>query len=363
MPASTAANRIEADSARSGEGAVVRIRVGIVGYGLAGSVFHAPLLSADDAYRLSAVVTANPGRADAARSRYPGIAVVPSVDALLARGDIDLVVVAAPTPQHAELAGQLIEAGVATVVDKPLAVRGDDAQRLVALAKARGVPLTVFQNRRWDGDFLTVRRLVEQGVLGEVRRFESRFEWISARPRPEWKAETRGVAGGGVAYDLGSHLIDQAIRLFGPVASYYGELDTHRSAGANDDDAFIALTHASGVRSHLAMSSQVAQRGFRFRVLGSASAYTKWGLDVQESQLAAGLTPRDPRFGIELADAAGSLGRDGETSPVATERGCYGEFYRLLALALRGEGPLPVDPNDAIAPLRIIEGLHRGRPS
>jgi len=247
------------------------------------------------------------------------------------------------------------------VVDKPLAVRPDEAEALIEEAETTGVPLTVFQNRRWDGDFLTVRALVESGRLGEIWRFESRFEWISSRPRPAWKVGTSGTAGGGVAWDLGAHLIDQAVTLFGPVADIYGELDRHRSDGANDDDSFIALTHASGVRSHLAMSSQVAQRGFRFRVLGSAAAYTKWGLDPQEGQLADGLSPSDPAYGLEPDDRHGLLGRDGETERVPTIRGDYPRFYSALADALDGVGPVPVDPREALTGIHLLAGLHSVR--
>lgn len=335
-------------------------RVGIIGFGLAGRVFHSPLVTAEPGLELAAIVTSNPDRAADAASRYPDAAVVPTVDALLSEG-VDLVVVAGPTPAHADLATQTIEAGVATVVDKPLAVHADEAERIIALAQARGVPLTVFQNRRFDGDFLTVRRLVEEGRLGDVWRFESRFEWISTRPRPEWKSGTSGADGGGVAYDLGAHLIDQAIQLFGPVADVYGELDVRRPGGSNDDDAFIALTHASGVRSHLGMASLVAQRGFRFRVLGSAAAYTKWGLDPQESQLAGGLSPLDDAYGTTEPDADGLLGRDGDAVRVPTERGGYREFYRQVAAALDGTGPLPVDPRDALAAIRIVEQLQAAR--
>ena len=333
-------------------------RVGIVGYGLAGRVFHAPLVDAEPGLELTAIVTANEERAAAASARHPGAEIVPDIDALLRRGDLDAVVVAAPTPLHVELADQVIEAGLATVVDKPLAVRVADAERLIAAAEVRGVPLTAFQNRRWDGDFLTVSRLIDEGRLGDVWRFESRFEWISSRPRPEWKSGTPGTEGGGVAYDLGAHLVDQAIRLFGPVAEFYGELDVRRDGGVNDDDAFIALTHESGVRSHLAMASLVAQRGFRFRVLGSESAYTIWGLDPQESQLAAGASPLESGFGERADDAQGRLGRDGATEVVPTQRGEYREFYRRFAAALAGDGPLPVDPRETLEPLRIIESLH-----
>ncbi len=336
------------------------VRAALIGYGLAGRVFHAPLITADDSYELAAIVTGDPDRARAAHERYPGARIVATVDELLDRegASLDVVIVAAPTPQHVPVATRTIGAGIPTVVDKPLSVRLADGEGLVALAEESGVLLTTFQNRRWDGDFLTVERLVDGGALGEVRRFESRFEWISSRPRPPWKTQTSGPDGGGVAYDLGSHLIDQAIRLFGPVDDVYGELDRRGLGAVNDDDSFIALHHANGVRSHLAMSSIVAQRGFRFRVLGSESAYTKWGLDAQEGQLAGGMSPLDPAYGLDSADAYGLLGRDGDAVRVATEPGGYREFYRLLAAALAGQGPVPVDPRDALVAVGILERLH-----
>jgi scyllo-inositol 2-dehydrogenase (NADP+) len=335
------------------------IRTAVVGYGLAGSVFHAPLVTADDRFALSAIVTGNPERAAAAAERYPDARIVASADELLAHPeDYDLVVLASPTPTHAELAERAIEQGLATVVDKPLAVHSTDAERLIASAESRGVLLTTFQNRRWDGDFLTLRKLVEGGSLGDIHRFESRFEWLNPRPRPAWKSGTAGRDGGGVAYDLGAHLIDQAVQLFGAVAEVYGELDRHRPGAINDDDSFIALTHESGVRSHLGMSSLVAQRGFRFRVLGSAAAYTKWGLDQQEAQLASGLSPLDDAFGTAEQVGPGQLGRDGDLLSVPTERGQYRSFYGTLGSAILDGGPLPVDPRDALVAIRIIEQLH-----
>lgn len=335
-----------------------RIHTVVVGYGLAGSVFHAPLVTADDRFALSAIVTANPERASAAAERYPDARIVATVDELLARpDDYDLVVIASPTPTHAELAARTIELGLATVVDKPLAVHLAEAERLIAQAESGGVVLTTFQNRRWDGDFLTVRKLVEGGALGEIYRFESRFEWLNPRPRPAWKSGTAGRDGGGAGYDLGAHLIDQAVQLFGPVADVYGELDRHRPGAINDDDSFIALTHESGVRSHLAMSSLVAQRGFRFRVLGAAAAFTKWGLDQQEAQLASGMSPHDDGFGFAEQVGFGQLGREGDLTSVPTERGQYTRFYGQLGDAMLNGGPLPVDPRDALVGIRIIERL------
>ena len=338
------------------------IRTAVVGYGLAGSAFHAPLISADPAYELSAIVTADPERSAAAGARYPSTRIVPGLDALLAdAGAYDLVVIGSPTPTHVPVAERTLDLGLATVIDKPMAVRLADAERLIGLAARADVPLTVFQNRRWDGDFLTVRKLLREGALGEVWRFESRFEWHSTRHRPRWKSGTPGVDGGGVAYDVGSHLIDQAVRLFGPVTDFYGELDARQPGAVNDNDSFIALTHETGVRSHLAMCSIVAQRGFRFRVLGSEAAYTVWGLDGQEAQLRSGMSPLADEFGVANPDTYGKLGRDGALTPVPTERGDYREFYARLAVAIKGNGPLPVDPSEVLEPIRILESLHGRR--
>jgi scyllo-inositol 2-dehydrogenase (NADP+) len=333
------------------------IRTAIIGFGLAGSVFHGPLLAADPSYRIDAIVTADPGRAAAAAARYPGARILDKPARLWDSADrLDLVVIASPTPGHVALADAAIDAGVSLVIEKPLAVTRADGERLIDRAARAGVLLTVFQNRRWDGDFLTVQDLVGRGELGTVTRFESRFEWLNPRPRPAWKTETSGIEGGGVAYDLGAHLVDQALALFGPVAEVYGEFEMRRPGAVNDDDSFMALRHASGVTSHLWMSSLVAQRGPRFRVLGSGTAFVTWGLDPQEGQLASGMSASDPRFGGY--EAEGRLGTDAEPVRVGIKPGQYREFYARLAAALRHGGPVPVDPREALEAIAIIESLH-----
>jgi predicted dehydrogenase len=179
-------------------------------------------------------------------------------------------VVAAPNRAHVPLARTAIDLGKAVVVDKPLALTAAEGRALVDAARARGVLLTVFQNRRWDGDLLTVRRLLTEGALGDVYRFESRFERWRPTPKPGWRESGAPEEGGGVLVDLGSHLVDQAASCSGPVSQVYAELDRRRPGVQVDDDAFVALTHASGVRSHLWMSAVAAQLGPRLRVLGAA---------------------------------------------------------------------------------------------
>jgi len=336
------------------------LRVAIVGYGLAGSVFHAPLIAATPGMRVAAVVTGNAERAESAQKAYEGVAVFADVDALLAKpADIDLVVVASPNRVHASITLAAIEAGIAVVVDKPFAVSVREGQSLIEAAAARGVPLSVYQNRRWDGDFLTLRRLLDEGALGEVLRFESRFERWRPVAGAGWRESGAPSDAGGLLFDLGPHLIDQALLLFGPVTHVYAR----RRAGVQaDDDVFVALTHASGVRSQLWCSAIASDLGPRMRVLGTRSAYVKYGLDVQEDALRRGGRPdRDAAWGTESEASYGTLGVVGEATPIATEPGAYQRYYEGVGAALRGEGELPVDPRDCVEGLRIIEAARRSQ--
>lgn len=332
------------------------LRVAVIGYGLAGESFHAPLIAASPGLRVAAIVTSDPERSAAARSRYPGATVLPSAPEVWAMADeLDLAVVGTPNRTHVALATAALDAGLPVVVDKPLAPSADEARALIDVARRRGRLLTVFQNRRWDADFLTLRRLLDAGELGTVYRFESRFERWRPVPKPGWRQDPDPDAAGGLLYDLGSHLIDQALVLFGPVRHVHAELDQRRSGSRVDDDAFVALTHENGVRSHLWMNTIAARPGPRMRVLGSRGTWTKWGLDVQEEQLRAGTAAEEDGFGVEPESRWGVF-HDGETSrPVRSERGSYTTFYQDLRRAIVEEGVPPVDPTDAVATLEIIE--------
>jgi predicted dehydrogenase len=212
-----------------------------------------------------------------------------------------------------------------------------------------------FQNRRWDGDFLTVRRLLAEGALEHVLRFESRFERWRPTPTGGWRERSAPDEAGGLLFDLGSHLIDQALLLFGPVREVYAQLDRRRPGVDADDDTFVTLSHVSGVRSHLYVSAVAAQSAPRFRILGQTSAFIKWGLDPQEDALRAGVRPGGPEWGAEPEARWGTLGIEGQTQRVPTERGNYGAFYAEVAGAIRGASPAPVDIADAIATLGVIE--------
>ena len=330
------------------------LRVAVVGYGLAGRFFHAPLIAATPGLALAAVVTGSPERADQVAAEHPGTRVVPDVDALW--GEIDLLVVATPNTTHVPLAEASIDHGVAVVLDKPMAADARSAARLWARATAAAVPLSVFHNRRWDSDLLTLRRLLDTGALGTVLRFESRFErWRPDAPADLWRAGS-AAQGGGQLLDLGSHLVDQALVLFGPVASVYAEIATVRAGHAGDDDAFVALRHSGGVVSHLRASAVTAAPGPRLRVLGTAGAFRIEGLDGQEDALRAGRRPDDgSAWGLEPEATWGRLVRGEVSEPVVSEPGDWPAFYLQMEAALRGQGPLPVDPADAVAGLAVLE--------
>ena len=336
------------------------LRVGLIGFGLAGRVFHGPLLAADPQFELSVIVTGNPQRQADARQRHPGAQVVSSSDALFEQAaELDLAVIASPPMTHVPLGTAAVDAGLAVVVDKPLCASAADANDLVQYAAAAGCPLTVFQNRRWDSDFLTLSRVIRAGELGEVRQLESRFErWKPPGADTSKRWRVRGPAeAGGVVYDLGSHLIDQAIQLLGPVVDIHAEMKSYAGTDA-PDDGFLSLLHEGGMRSRLWTSSVAAQPGPRFRVLGTEGAFVSWGVDVQEPQLAAGISPGDPEYGQLPEDQWPMVGAGGEAAPVRPERGDYPAFYAGVAHALRGEGELPVDPRDSVEVVRILEEAH-----
>jgi predicted dehydrogenase len=334
-------------------------RVGLIGYGLAGSFFHAPFIAITAGLELAAIVTRDAARQQQASRDHPGARIVGDVEQLwMSAPELDVVVIASPNRTHVPLATRAVDEGLAVVVDKPLAPSAAQARELIDRARDRGVLLTVFQNRRWDGDFQTLRRLLADAAIGRPLRFESRFERWRPTPKSGWRQRPDREDAGGLLFDLGSHLIDQALLLFGPVSHLYAELDRSMSGAEVDDDSFVALTHASGVRSHLFMSTAAAQNGPRFRVLGTTAAFVKWGLDVQEDELRAGATPDRATWAEEPAERWGRLGAGGLERAVPTIKGTYQDFYRGLVTALRGEGPPPVDPADAARVLDLIEAAH-----
>jgi predicted dehydrogenase len=322
------------------------VRWGLAGYGSGGRIFHAPLIASAEGVDLAGVVTTSAERRARLAEDHPGVAPADSIEALAAAG-VQGVTVTTPAATHADLARQAIALGLAVVVDKPFTMDAESARAVTAEATAAGVPLSVYQNRRWDSDFLTVRRLISEGALGEVRRFESRFErWAPERQPP--------AAGGGTLRDFGAHLVDQATVLFGPATRVHAEM---RGDGDLDDDVFVALHHAGGVESHLWGSWRQAAPGPRLRVTGTTGTYVVDAMDGQEAALKAGRSPAGlgERWGVEDDHDWGRLYRGGTGAPVRSDRGRWDTFYPAMGAAVRGEGPVPVDPRDAVRTMEILD--------
>ncbi|ONI83628.1 oxidoreductase [Saccharothrix sp. ALI-22-I] len=323
------------------------MRTALIGYGLGGAAFHAPFLSTTPGLTLSAVVTGNPERRAEVASRYPEAELIASVDEVWRRADeFDLVVVTTPNRFHAAHARTALEHGLNAVVDKPFAASAAEARELADLATSRGLLLAPFHNRRWDGDFRTVARLVGEGALGDVHRFESRFERWRPEVKDGWKESGDPADLGSIVFDLGTHLVDQAVALFGRPTSVYAEVRALRPGAQAHDDAFLALTHPSGTVSHLWASALVASLGPRFRVLGNRSAFVKYGMDPQEEALKAGVVPGGEGWGEDPQDRWGVLGSEA----VRTEPGTYQAFYAAIAA---GQAPVPVA--DAVTGLEVLE--------
>jgi predicted dehydrogenase len=322
-------------------------RIGLAGYGFGGRIFHAPLIAAAAGAELAGVVTRSPERRAELAADHPD---VPAFDGLagLAAAGADAVAISTPADTHIPLVLAAIGLGLAVVCDKPFALDAAQARDAVAAAEAAGVVLSVYQNRRWDSDLLTVRRLLENGDLGEVSLFESTFERYSLDPVP--------ASGAGILRDFGAHLVDQALQLFGPVATVYGELS---GAGALEDRFFAVLDHRGGMTSHLSGDWVQGSPAPRFRVRGTGVAYVVHGMDGQEPALIAGRTPatEGDAWGEEPEERWGRLHRGDASEPVPSERGRWDSYYPAFAAAVRGEGPVPVDPHDAIAALAVIDAI------
>ncbi|ALO99692.1 Oxidoreductase [Streptomyces hygroscopicus subsp. limoneus] len=324
------------------------VRIGLVGYGFGGRYFHAPLIaSARDCALLGVVTTSPERRAQVARDLdRPTYA---SLDELV-RAGAEAVAISTPAATHVALVRQALELGLAVVCDKPFALDAESARETVRLAERLGVSLTVYQNRRWDSDFRTLRQLVDGGRLGTLIRFESRFERFAPEPGPP-------AAGGGTLLDFGSHLVDQALVLSGPVQRVYAQTHHRDDEGGLDDDVFLTLTHHNGVQSHLWGSWRQGAPGPRFRATGTSGTYVVDRTDGQEALLVAGARPASEgdRWGTEPENHWGQVLRGAHAEPVPSARGAWDLFYPAFAAAVRGTGAVPVDPWDAVETATVLD--------
>lgn len=321
--------------------------VGLAGFGSSGQGIHAPLLH-QAGMTIAAVSTADPQRAEQVRVQVPGALVVTDLDALLAVAGLDLIVLATPSGLHARHARQCIDAGIAVVVDKPLATDATQAFAVVDAARAAGVALTVFQNRRFDAEHVAARATVASGRLGEVFRHEFRWERWRPAPKDRWRENASAAAGGGILLDLHSHMIDAAVDLFGPIDTVYAEVAARTTAA--EDDAFLACRHASGMTSHLGATSLCAAPGPRVRILGTRAAFL-----LNQFEADAGIYP-------DLADGdaaqCGWVYEGTQRTPVTRPAAGQVDFYRSVQRALGvsdPQGAMPVDPYDAVHTAAVID--------
>jgi predicted dehydrogenase len=311
--------------------------------------------------RVAAIVTSDPTRQELARADYPSATIYAKSEELLADPSLlDLVVVAAPNRVHVPLAIAALEAGLPVVVDKPMAPSVADGERLIDAAAKRGRLLSIFQNRRWDSDFLTARRLIDGGSLGPVARFESRFERFRPSVRPDaWRERSEAQEAGGLLFDLGAHLVDQACQIFGRPTSIYAESEARRPGAAVDDDTFIALRFPGGEVAHLWASAIPRESGPRIRVIGMRGVFETDHLDPQEDAMSGGMRPGDPGWGMPAREQWGRLTGDvdglGIAATVEPLPGSYEAYYAGMRDAIRSGAPVPVDPADSLFCLRIIE--------
>jgi predicted dehydrogenase len=331
-------------------GTVKPLSVALLGYGFAGKTFHAPLLSNVPDLKLTHIVSS-----DRAKVRRDfDVIVLATADEAFALPEIDLIVIATPNSTHFELARKALSAGKHVVVDKPFTVTADDAAQLISLAAQHRRLLSVFQSRRWDADLLTLRQILAQGLLGKVIQFESRYDRYRPEPRQRWREQA--VPGSGIWFDLGSHLVDQALQLFGPPEAVYSDLELQRQ-GAQAVDYFHVVLRYRQSRIILSAGCLVVSETPRFTVHGTTAGYTKFGMDTQEDSLKRGEVPgspgwgHDPRQGILVTACDGRL----ETRQVPNIPGNYLAYYEGIRDAITAGAPNPVPPEDGLAVIRVLE--------
>ncbi|KQV82550.1 oxidoreductase [Massilia sp. Root351] len=340
--------------------------VGLIGYGLAGKVFHAPLIAAAASSGLRlARISSSSADADEVRRSYPGVVLDAGPQAMLADPHIGLIVVATPNASHYALARAALEAGKHVVIDKPFVVSSEQGEALVALANGKGLLLSAFHNRRWDNDFLTLRNCIESGRLGQVHSYFAHFDRYAPQVKTRWKEEQQ--PGAGILWDLGSHLIDQALQLFGMPRAVTADLSVQR-AGALVEDYFHLTMDYGHCKAVLRAGMQVCAPGPRYEVHGTQGSFSKYGIDGQETALKHGARPGDKGWGGDEGAHYATVTVMAAGVPVAerlpTLAGSYESYYAGMGRAINAGLPVPVAAADALNVVRVIEAAqasHRER--
>lgn len=328
------------------------VRAVLLGYGLAGQSFHAPLLAATDGLDVIGILTSNPERQARARHDFPDAVVHSDLDSALDSG-ADLAIVVGANVAHVPQARAALDAGMHVVVDKPMAPSAEEVRALAAQAAAASRHVIAYQNRRWDSDFLTMLALRDSGRIGDIHRFESRFGQWKPSLSGKWRESLAPEDLGGNLYDLGSHIIDQALVLLGPITTVTAFARSVRSPDIADDDAVVIAHHASGAVSYLVGTNAAAHTAPRMLALGTRGSARIDQMDAQEAFLRAGGRADDPRYGVDeqplyLVTESGEM-----TEPL--ERGRWGDFYAGVRDAVLGRGPSPVPIDETIMTTAVLD--------
>lgn len=335
-----------------------KIKTGLAAYGMSGQVFHAPFISTNPHFELTAITERSK---NLSKERYPEADTVRSFDELLDRKELELIVVNTPDSSHYEYARHALEAGKHVVVEKPFTQTVEQGNELVALAAEKGLMLSVYQNRRWDSDFLTVKDILEKQLLGRLVEFESTFpRFRNFIKQGTWK-ET-GEAGGGITYNLGAHVIDQAVQLFGMPEAIFADIAILRDNGLVDDYFIIHLLKpekAPNVKITLKASYLMCEHEPRFTLHGTEGSFVKYGLDRQEEDLTNGLMPDSPHWGEESPEIWGLLHTKKESLEVREKYpsipGNYSAFYENIYQHIRNGETLQSDARSVVDVIRLIE--------
>ncbi|KAL0483408.1 hypothetical protein AKO1_014594 [Acrasis kona] len=323
------------------------INTALVGFGFSGQTFHGPFLSALEQFEVVSVLSSQP---DKVKQKFPNATVSSSLEEVLAT-DVELVVITTPNTLHFEQAKKCIEAGKHIIVEKPFMITSKEAQEIADLAEKKGVLLSVYHNRRYSDDLLTLKSLIRDGKMGELISFEGHFDRFRPEVRDRWRE--RDLPGSGMLYDLGSHLVDQAVQLFGRPDKVYCDSIKQRN-GAQSDDYFHMVLYFGNKRAILHSSVLVPKAPSMITAHGTGGSFYAFNIDPQEAQLIAGVIPTDDSFGTRT-DKGEYTDKDGVTTPLSYEKGAMVNYFKEFANAVRNGGQVPVTPKDAVTVIKIIE--------
>lgn len=329
-----------------------KIKVALAGFGSGGRIYNAPILAAVEDFVIVKILTGSPVNISAAKQDFPEAAIVGDYSEVLGDPEIDLVIITTPNHLHKEYTEKALKAGKHVVVEKPLTPTFEEAEYLAGLAREQNRILSVNHNRRWDSDIRTLKKILDRKLLGEVVEFESHFDRFRPEIKNSWKERSQHP-GSGILYDLGSHLIDQALWLFGPPKEVFAHLRIQREAAEVVDNFELLLLYPR-LKVTLKAGMLVKEPGPKYQVFGTEGSYVKSGMDVQEEALKNGEKPL-ANWGLEPEETWGRLNGSEGSIQVESERGDYREFYRNIAAAVRGEAALDVTPQQAAMVVKIIE--------